>query len=89
MLCFSDNVIADITNKLQDVRNPLAAMNILLRELDLEAELDTPDTALSRTGERSLSQPPHPHPPLFCFVFYHMSGALWSLRLGLKLHLVM
>lgn len=50
VLCFSDNLIADITNKLQDVRNPLAAMNALLRELDLEAELDTPDTTLSRTG---------------------------------------
>lgn len=55
MLFFSDNLIADITNKLQDVRNPLAAMNALLRELDLEAELDIPDTTLSRTGEITIT----------------------------------
>ncbi|XP_062856315.1 nuclear pore complex protein Nup160 isoform X2 [Trichomycterus rosablanca] len=49
----TDNVMNDITNKLQDVRNPLAAMNALLRELDLEAEPETPDMATPATG-RSL-----------------------------------
>ncbi|XP_060784508.1 nuclear pore complex protein Nup160 isoform X1 [Neoarius graeffei] len=55
----NDNLISDITNKLQDVRNPLAAMSALLRELDLEAELDAPDTAPSRQSlsvRLSLSQ---------------------------------
>uniref|UniRef100_A0AAR2KR61 Nucleoporin 160 n=1 Tax=Pygocentrus nattereri TaxID=42514 RepID=A0AAR2KR61_PYGNA len=41
----SENVIEDITNKLQDVRNPLAAMGALLRELDLETDMETgPET---------------------------------------------
>lgn len=34
----SDNVIEDIQNKLQDVRNPMAAIMVLLRELDLETD---------------------------------------------------
>uniref|UniRef100_A0A8C4HGB1 Nuclear pore complex protein Nup160 n=1 Tax=Dicentrarchus labrax TaxID=13489 RepID=A0A8C4HGB1_DICLA len=34
----SDNVIEDIQNKLQDVRNPMAAMMVLLREMDLETD---------------------------------------------------
>uniref|UniRef100_A0A8C4HGK3 Nuclear pore complex protein Nup160 n=1 Tax=Dicentrarchus labrax TaxID=13489 RepID=A0A8C4HGK3_DICLA len=33
-----DNVIEDIQNKLQDVRNPMAAMMVLLREMDLETD---------------------------------------------------
>ncbi|CDQ65310.1 unnamed protein product [Oncorhynchus mykiss] len=32
------NVIEDIHNKLQDVRNPLAAMAMLIREMDLETD---------------------------------------------------
>jgi len=31
-------VIVDIQNKLQDVRNPVAAMMVLLREMDLEMD---------------------------------------------------
>ncbi|KAJ8344194.1 hypothetical protein SKAU_G00315230 [Synaphobranchus kaupii] len=34
----SDSVIEDIQNKLQDIRNPIGAMGILLREMDLETE---------------------------------------------------
>uniref|UniRef100_H3D8B1 Nucleoporin 160 n=1 Tax=Tetraodon nigroviridis TaxID=99883 RepID=H3D8B1_TETNG len=34
----SDNVIEEIQNKLQDVRNPMAAMMVLLREMDLETD---------------------------------------------------
>ncbi|XP_035252589.1 nuclear pore complex protein Nup160 [Anguilla anguilla] len=34
----SDSVIEDIQNKLQDVRNPVGAMGVLLREMDLETE---------------------------------------------------
>ena len=41
----SDNVIEDIQDKLQDVRNPTAAMMVLLREMDLES-----DTELGREG---------------------------------------
>lgn len=31
-------MIEDIQNKLQDVRNPTAAMMVLLREMDLETD---------------------------------------------------
>ena len=41
----SDNVIEDIQDKLQDVRNPTAAMMVLLREMDLES-----DAELGREG---------------------------------------
>lgn len=41
----SENVIEDVQNKLQDVRNPIAAMMVLLRELDLET-----DTEVSAEG---------------------------------------
>ncbi|GLD70676.1 nuclear pore complex protein Nup160 isoform X2 [Lates japonicus] len=34
----SDNVIEDIQNKLQDIRYPMAAMMVLLREMDLETD---------------------------------------------------
>lgn len=37
---FSDNVIEEIQNKLQDIRNPVAAMMVLLREMDLETDSD-------------------------------------------------
>uniref|UniRef100_A0A3B4CKH0 Nucleoporin 160 n=1 Tax=Pygocentrus nattereri TaxID=42514 RepID=A0A3B4CKH0_PYGNA len=46
------NVIEDITNKLQDVRNPLAAMGALLRELDLETDMETgPETTAPPAGQ--------------------------------------
>ncbi|KAL6106123.1 nup160 [Pungitius sinensis] len=35
-----ENVIEDIQNKLQDIRNPMAAMMVLLREMDLETDSD-------------------------------------------------
>ncbi|KAM4572900.1 nuclear pore complex protein Nup160 isoform 2-T2 [Odontesthes bonariensis] len=39
MLCNDrDNVTVDILNKLQNVRNPMAAMMVLLREMDLETD---------------------------------------------------
>ncbi|XP_071369421.1 nuclear pore complex protein Nup160 [Centroberyx affinis] len=34
----NDNMIEDIQNKLQDIRNPTAAMIVLLREMDLETD---------------------------------------------------
>eukprot|EP00066_Takifugu_rubripes_P016720 XP_011605986.1 PREDICTED: LOW QUALITY PROTEIN: nuclear pore complex protein Nup160 [Takifugu rubripes] len=34
----SENVIEEIQNKLQDIRNPMAAMMVLLREMDLETD---------------------------------------------------
>ncbi|XP_071318401.1 nuclear pore complex protein Nup160 isoform X2 [Trachinotus anak] len=34
----NENVIDDIQNKLQDIRNPMAAMMVLLREMDLETD---------------------------------------------------
>nr|XP_057932206.1 nuclear pore complex protein Nup160 [Doryrhamphus excisus] len=40
------NVKEDIQNKLQDIRNPMAAMLVLLRELDLETDLDFGDVPL-------------------------------------------
>lgn len=36
----SENVIEEIQNKLQDIRNPLVAMAVLLREMDLETDAD-------------------------------------------------
>ncbi|XP_056307658.1 nuclear pore complex protein Nup160-like [Danio aesculapii] len=52
------NVIGDIANKLQDIYNPVAAMNMLLRELDLEsdAEPDTRHAGQSLRVRISLSQ---------------------------------
>uniref|UniRef100_A0A1A7YTS7 Nucleoporin 160kDa n=1 Tax=Iconisemion striatum TaxID=60296 RepID=A0A1A7YTS7_9TELE len=39
MLCNdSENIIVDIQNKLQDIRNPTTAMMVLLREMDLETD---------------------------------------------------
>ncbi|KAM9352421.1 nuclear pore complex protein Nup160 [Symphorus nematophorus] len=35
-----DSVIEDIQNKLQDIRNPMAAMMVLLREMDLETDAE-------------------------------------------------
>ncbi|XP_069028887.1 nuclear pore complex protein Nup160 [Embiotoca jacksoni] len=56
----NDNVIVDIQNKLQDIRNPTAAMMVLLREMDLEtdAELggDGPVAGQSVNLRISLSQ---------------------------------
>uniref|UniRef100_A0A8C6T4G5 Nucleoporin 160 n=1 Tax=Neogobius melanostomus TaxID=47308 RepID=A0A8C6T4G5_9GOBI len=43
----SENVIEDIQNKLQDVRNPVSAMNALLREMDLETDTELPEPPLS------------------------------------------
>uniref|UniRef100_A0A3Q3W6F3 Uncharacterized protein n=1 Tax=Mola mola TaxID=94237 RepID=A0A3Q3W6F3_MOLML len=55
----NDNVIEDIQNKLQDIRNPVAAMMVLLREMDLETESelggDTP-VASGLNARISLSQ---------------------------------
>uniref|UniRef100_A0A6Q2YMV0 Nucleoporin 160 n=1 Tax=Esox lucius TaxID=8010 RepID=A0A6Q2YMV0_ESOLU len=36
----NENVIEDIQNKLQDIRNPVAAMTVLIREMDLETDSD-------------------------------------------------
>uniref|UniRef100_A0A674CRI1 Nucleoporin 160 n=1 Tax=Salmo trutta TaxID=8032 RepID=A0A674CRI1_SALTR len=43
----NENVIEDIHNKLQDVRNPLAAMAVLIREMDLETDSE-PGEGLSQ-----------------------------------------
>ncbi|XP_057184920.1 nuclear pore complex protein Nup160 isoform X1 [Triplophysa rosa] len=51
--------IQDIANKLLDVRNPIGAMNLLLRELDLETDAETdsrPTTGQSLRVRISLSQ---------------------------------
>ncbi|XP_061780964.2 nuclear pore complex protein Nup160 [Nerophis lumbriciformis] len=42
----NQNVMEDIQNKLQDIRNPMAAMLLLLRELDLETDLDFEESPL-------------------------------------------
>ncbi|XP_056108033.1 nuclear pore complex protein Nup160 isoform X1 [Rhinichthys klamathensis goyatoka] len=58
LLASEVNVIQDIENKLQDIFNPIVAMNTLLRELDLEAdaETDTRPTGQSLRVRISLSQ---------------------------------
>ncbi|XP_039512656.1 nuclear pore complex protein Nup160 isoform X2 [Pimephales promelas] len=58
LLASEVNVIQEIENKLQDIFNPIVAMNTLLRELDLEAdaETDTRPTGQSLRVRISLSQ---------------------------------
>uniref|UniRef100_A0AAQ5ZZR4 Nucleoporin 160 n=1 Tax=Amphiprion ocellaris TaxID=80972 RepID=A0AAQ5ZZR4_AMPOC len=58
MLCNdSDNVIVDIQNKLQDIRNPTAAMMVLLREMDLETDSELgSNSAVGLNTRISLSQ---------------------------------
>ncbi|KAM9377512.1 nuclear pore complex protein Nup160 isoform 2-T2 [Pholidichthys leucotaenia] len=52
MLCNdNNNVIVDIQNKLQDVRNPMAAMMVLLREMDLETDSDVTAEMPVQTGQ--------------------------------------
>uniref|UniRef100_A0A3B1IPV2 Nucleoporin 160 n=1 Tax=Astyanax mexicanus TaxID=7994 RepID=A0A3B1IPV2_ASTMX len=51
----SDNVIEDITNKLQNVGNPLAAMAALLRELDLETDVEMGPEPTAPPAGQSLS----------------------------------
>ncbi|XP_036390935.1 nuclear pore complex protein Nup160 [Megalops cyprinoides] len=41
LLASDDDIIEDIQNKLQDIRNPIGAMTALLREVDLETEGET------------------------------------------------
>lgn len=45
---FSVNVIEEIANKMQNINNPIVAINTLLRELDLEADTET-DTRATGT----------------------------------------
>ncbi|XP_049929502.1 nuclear pore complex protein Nup160 [Epinephelus moara] len=47
----NDNVIEDIQNKLQDIRNPMAAMMTLLREMDLETETEVGGEAPLTLGQ--------------------------------------
>ncbi|XP_029010164.1 nuclear pore complex protein Nup160 isoform X2 [Betta splendens] len=57
-----DNVIDDIQNKMQDIRNPISAMMVLLRELDLETDAEVgggtiaPDAGQNLNMRISLSQ---------------------------------
>ncbi|XP_068595416.1 nuclear pore complex protein Nup160 [Brachionichthys hirsutus] len=53
----NDNVIEDIQNKLQDIRNPMVAMMVLLREMDLESDSELDSEAGQSLNTRiSLSQ---------------------------------
>eukprot|EP00064_Thunnus_orientalis_P018534 superscaffoldBa00004308_g18635 len=47
----NDNVIEDIQNKLQDIRNPTAAMMVLLREMDLETDTEVGGEGLIIPGQ--------------------------------------
>uniref|UniRef100_A0A674CRL3 Nucleoporin 160 n=1 Tax=Salmo trutta TaxID=8032 RepID=A0A674CRL3_SALTR len=47
----NENVIEDIHNKLQDVRNPLAAMAVLIREMDLETDSEPGEGSLTIAGQ--------------------------------------
>lgn len=51
LFCSSD-VIEDVQNRLQDIRNPIAAMMVLLRELDLETESDFGGEGPALTGRK-------------------------------------
>uniref|UniRef100_A0A4W5LG59 Nucleoporin 160 n=1 Tax=Hucho hucho TaxID=62062 RepID=A0A4W5LG59_9TELE len=56
----NENVIEDIQNKLQDIRNPVSAMAVLIRELDLETDSEPggegPLTSAGLSVRISLSQ---------------------------------
>lgn len=46
-------MIEEIQNKLQDIRNPTAAMMVLLREMDLETESEWGGDGAVTPGRRS------------------------------------
>ncbi|KAL0968663.1 hypothetical protein UPYG_G00269910 [Umbra pygmaea] len=46
----NENVMEDIQNKLQDIRNPVAAMTTLIREMDLETDAEPREGPLN-TGQ--------------------------------------
>ncbi|XP_047451481.1 nuclear pore complex protein Nup160 [Mugil cephalus] len=55
MLCNdNDDVIVDVQNKLQNVRNPTAAMMVLLRELDLETDSEVGGDGPTAAGDSLL-----------------------------------
>ncbi|CAB1322805.1 unnamed protein product [Coregonus sp. 'balchen'] len=51
----NENVIEDIHNKLQDIRNPVAAMAVLIREMDLETDSEPGGEGSLTTAGQSLS----------------------------------
>lgn len=51
----SDNVIEEIQNKLQDIRNPMAAMMVLMREMDLETDSEIGGEAPVPPGRKMIS----------------------------------
>ncbi len=51
----SDNVIEEIQSKLQDIRNPMAAMMVLLREMDLETDSEVGGEGPIAPGRRQIS----------------------------------
>ncbi|XP_030633341.1 nuclear pore complex protein Nup160 [Chanos chanos] len=51
----NDNVMEDIQNKLQDIRNPIAAMTVLLRDMDLETDAESGADATAFTGGQPLN----------------------------------
>lgn len=46
-------MIEEIQNKLQDIRNPMAAMMILMREMDLETDSEISGEAPIPPGRKS------------------------------------
>ena len=55
----SENVIEEIQNKLQDIRNPMMAMSVLLREMDLEMDAETGPEGAALAAGQSGSSPQH------------------------------
>lgn len=48
----------DVQNKLQDIRNPMAAMMVLQRELDLETDSDVTERVFTQGKHEVASLPP-------------------------------
>lgn len=46
------DVIEEIQNKLQDIRNPMTAMMVLLREMDLETDSELGGEGAITAGEK-------------------------------------
>lgn len=81
----SDNVIVDVQNKLQDVRNPMAAMMVLLREMDLETDSEVGGDGLVAPGNTlSVNESATPLSVASVCPARCLAGQSLNLRIGLS-----
>lgn len=55
---FRDNVMEEIHSKLQEIRNPIHAIGVLIREMDYEtdADMERGENSVLGLGEQPLSE---------------------------------